>query len=89
MTTFDATGNPVQINQYYGYTQSQNGITRTIIGRCQAIKAGKITLDNLKETTYVYVHEGRQDGRVSHPERARTVSSVTCFPVDINAVKTP
>ena len=89
MYTNDATGNPVQLHQYYGYTQSQNGITRTIIGRCKAIQAGKITLDNLKETTYVYIHEGTQSGRVSHPERARTVSSVTCFPIDINNLKTP
>lgn len=87
MTTIDATGNPVIQDNWYGYTQSSNGITNHIIGKCTGIKEGKLNLSNIRETSFVYISSGTQTGRTSYPTKTRTVSSVICFPIDQTTCK--
>lgn len=79
----DATGNPAIIGNHYGYTQSNNGIITIITGKCRDIKNGKLTLEQIRETTY---HSGHHYKTI-HTERARSVYSHTCFPIDINNLK--
>jgi len=79
----DATGNPAIIGNHYGYTQSNNGITTIITGKCRDIKNGKLTLESIREVTY---YSGRPYKSI-HPERARSVYSHICFPIDINNLK--
>lgn len=79
----DATGNTPIIGNYYGYTQSNNGIATIIIGKCRSIKERKLTLENIRETTY---HAGHHY-KTLHPERARSVYANMCFPIDINQLK--
>jgi len=81
---YDAMGDTVVIGDAYGYSQSKNGITRTIIGTCISVKNGKIQMTDITEKKYLYVGEGAQTPiNVKTSQNTRTVSSVICFKVKL------
>jgi hypothetical protein len=79
----DATGNPPIPGNYYGYSQSNNGLSTTVIGLCRKTENNKITLEKVREVQYY----GGHHHKTIHTERARTVYSNICFPIDINNLK--
>ena len=82
MEAKDALGNQIITGNFYGYSHSSNGHTKVTIGKADKISNGKVTIKNCKESTFLYISEGQQKPySVLHPERARTVASVICFPV--------
>lgn len=79
MTT-DATGQEIIINEYYGYSKSNNGSTWIVTGSAVKAENGKVTLTDITEKLYTCLGEGNMEpSRVVKTDRKRTLSSVQVF----------
>ncbi len=82
--TIDATGKEIVIGTQYGYSKSSCGFTRVIIGTATKTNFAKVTLANIEEKEYMYVHEKTVSTpyKITNPKNSRTLSAVQVFPIN-------